>query len=482
MLRSILLFVILCLLGIFPAVSAEKPNILFLFADDQCFETIGALGLTDIETPNLDRLVEGGTTFTNAYNMGSWSGAVCVASRHMLNTGTFVWQAQKISENIGKKELPNPDWPDFAKENLMWSQLMSSGGYDTYFTGKWHVRADANKIFDVARNVRGGMPKQTEEGYNRPFQGQPDPWSPFDPKFGGFWEGGKHWSEVVADDAIDFLKMAGAEENPYFMYIAFNAPHDPRQAPKSFIDRYPLDRIEVPENFLSEYPYKDQIDNRPSLRDERLAPFPRTKYAVQVHRQEYYAIITHMDEQIGRILDALEASGKRDNTYIFFSADHGLSVGHHGLIGKQNLFEHSTKVPLMVVGPNVEAGKMNPSPVYLQDIMTTSLELGEIKKPDHVKFASLLPVLRGESNGYESIYGGYLKSQRSVTKDGWKLLLYPNVPKALLFDLSNDPLEMNDVFGAHPEKVQSMYAEFLKLQKDTGDTLELNAVFPELSR
>lgn len=479
--RRCLLSIVLFLSGALSAVSAEKPNILFLFADDQCFETIGALGLTDIETPNLDRLVEGGTTFTNAYNMGSWSGAVCVASRHMLNTGTFVWHAQKVSDNIGKKELPHPEWPDFAKGNLMWSQLMKSAGYDTYFTGKWHVRADANKIFDVARNVRGGMPKQTEEGYNRPFQGQPDPWSPFDPKFGGFWEGGKHWSEVVADDAIDFLKMAETEENPYFMYIAFNAPHDPRQAPKSFIDRYPLDRIEVPENFLPEYPYKDQIDNRPSLRDERLAPFPRTKFAVQVHRQEYYAIITHMDEQIGRILDALEASGKRENTYIFFSADHGLSVGHHGLIGKQNLFEHSTKVPLMVVGPNVEAGGRNSSPVYLQDIMATSLELGGVEKPDHVQFASLLPVLRGESNGYGSIYGGYLKSQRSVTKDGWKLLLYPNVPKALLFDLSNDPLEMNDVFGAHPGKVKALFAEFLKLQKETGDTLDLSVVFPDLS-
>ncbi|MDC3353397.1 sulfatase-like hydrolase/transferase, partial [Verrucomicrobiales bacterium] len=303
--------------------AAEKPNILFLFADDQCFETIGALGLTDIETPNLDRLVERGTTFTRAYNMGSWSGAVCVASRHMLNTGAFVWHAQKISENIGKAKPQHADWPDFPKENLMWSQLMKSGGYDTYFTGKWHVRAKAEQIFDVSRNVRGGMPKQTPEGYNRPTQGVPDTWSPYDPKFGGFWEGGTHWSEVVADDAIDFLKMAKTETNPFFMYISFNAPHDPRQAPKFFIDKYPLDRIEVPANFLPEYPYKDQIDNRPGLRDEKLAPFPRTEYAVQVHRQEYFAIITHMDEQIGRILDHLEATGQDENTYIFFSADHG---------------------------------------------------------------------------------------------------------------------------------------------------------------
>lgn len=478
MTTRIVLFVLL--LGMSLSWAEEKPNILFVFADDQCFETIGALGLTDIETPHLDRLVESGMTFTRAYNMGSWSGAVCVASRHMLNTGAFLWHAQKISENIRKKEMPHPELGDFQAKNLMWSQLMSAGGYDTYFTGKWHVRADANAIFDVARNVRGGMPKQTEAGYNRPFQGQPDPWSPFDPAFGGFWEGGKHWSEVVADDAEAFLTMAKDDEDPFLMYIAFNAPHDPRQAPREFVEKYPLDRIEVPENFLPEYPYKDQIDNRPSLRDERLAPFPRTEYAVKVHRQEYYAIITHMDEQIGRILDALEESGKAENTYIFFSADHGLAVGHHGLIGKQNLFEHSTRVPLIAKGPGIAGGATNDSPVYLQDIMTTSLELAGVDIPEHVQFKSLAPVWSGESDGYDAIYGGYLKSQRSVTKGDWKLVLYPNVPKALLFHIGDDPMEMKDLAGTHPEKVAELVPELLKLQEGTGDRLDLSEAFPDL--
>lgn len=461
--------------------AGDRPNVLFLFADDQCFETIGALGLTDIETPNLDRLVKEGTTFSRAYNMGSWSGAVCVASRHMLNAGAFVWHAQKISDNLNQKKPKNDVWPDFQEEKLMWSQLMQAGGYDTYFTGKWHVRARPEAIFNVTRNVRGGMPKQTEAGYNRPVQGIPDPWSPYDPKFGGFWEGGKHWSEVVADDAEVFLEMSAKDPDPFFHYIAFNAPHDPRQAPKEFVDRYPLDRILVPENFLPEYPYKDQIDNRPSLRDEKLAPFPRTHYAVQVHRQEYYAIITHMDEQIGRILDALEASGKADDTWVFFSADHGLAVGHHGLIGKQNLFEHSVRVPLIVKGPGVAAGERNDSPVYLQDIMPTSLELAGVEAPGHVQFRSLLPVLRGESKGYETIYGGYLRSQRSVTRDDWKLILYPNVPKALLFNIESDPLEMEDLAGAHPEKVEALFADLLELQEETGDTLDLSEAFPELA-
>ncbi len=461
--------------------AADRPNILFLFADDQCFETIRAFGHTDIDTPNLDRLVEGGTTFTQAYNMGSWSGAVCVASRHMLNTGAFVWNAEKISKQINaKKPAEGNSWPDFQKSGLMWSQLMGASGYDTYFTGKWHVKAKPEVIFKTTAHVRGGMPKQTPEGYNRPMQGVPDKWSPSDPKFGGFWEGGKHWSEVVADDAIGFLGTAKADEDPFFMYIAFNAPHDPRQAPQSYVDKYPLDRILVPENFLPEYPYKDQIDNRPSLRDEKLALYPRTEYAVKVHRQEYFAIITHMDEQIGRILDELESSGKKDETYIFFSADHGLAVGHHGLIGKQNLFEHSMRVPLMVVGPGVEPGAKVEDPVYLQDIMATSLEIAGVEKPKHVQFQSLKPVWEGKKGGYDSIYGAYLKSQRCVIRDGHKLMLYPNVPKVLLFDLKEDPNEMVDLYESKKDLAKSLFKDFLKLQKETGDELDVKKTFPEL--
>lgn len=461
---------------------AEKPNIVLIFADDQCFETIGAFGMTDIETPNLDRLVEEGTTFTHAYNMGGWNGAICVASRHMLNTGAYLWRAKAISENIGKEKAAHPDVPDFQKEGRMWSQLMKKGGYDTYMTGKWHVKADAEKIFDVARHVRPGMPNQTEEGYNRPVQGVPDVWSPFDTSFGGYWKGGRHWSEVVADDALDYISMAKEKDNPFFMYLAFNAPHDPRQAPREYIEKYPLDRIEVPENFLAEYPYNKEMDCSPSLRDEKLAPFPRTKYAVQVHRQEYYALITHLDTQIGKILDALDASGKREDTYIFFSADHGLSVGHHGLIGKQNPFDHSIRVPFVAVGPGIEASKKIDSPIYLQDVMPTSLDLAGIEIPEDVQFQSLVPALKeGGKAGYDEIYFAYLESQRAIVKDGYKLILYPRAPKALLFDLESDPLEMTDVSGEHPAKVSALFRDLLKLQKTMDDSLDLMSAFPNLA-
>lgn len=474
-----------------PARSADKPNILFLFADDQCHDTIRALGTEGIETPNLDQLVARGTAFTRAYNMGSWSGAVCVASRHMLNTGAFVWHAEKIAQCLGGGgkggEVSPASPPNFAERGWMWSQLMEKAGYDTYFTGKWHVNAPADRVFQTARHIRQGMPKDTKSAYNRPLSGQPDPWNPADPALGGFWEGGRHWSEVTADDAIDFLGEARARTHPFFMYVAFNAPHDPRQSPQSFLDKYPVEKMALPPNFLPEYPWKTQIDNPPGLRDEALAPFPRTEHAVKVHRREYYALITHLDAQIGRILHALDASGMAGNTWIFYSADHGLAVGQHGLMGKQNPFEHSTRVPLIVAGPGVKAGARTDAPVYLQDIMATSLDLAGAERPAHVQFQSLRPILAGESKGYAAIYGSYLKSQRSITLGNRKLILFPKVPKALLFDIGADPHEQTDLLAGKPDpaivaEARRLFGEFLKLRAETGDTLELRAdQFPELA-
>ncbi|MGM0377674.1 MAG: sulfatase-like hydrolase/transferase, partial [Bacteroidota bacterium] len=288
----------------------SKPNILFIFSDDQCYSTIHALGNNEIKTPNLDKLVNTGVTFTHTYNMGAWHGAVCVASRAMLSTGSFVWRARQQEqlysdyegseremlvdgvirrESQKEKPLPRP----------MWGNLMQQAGYETYFTGKWHVRRNPADVFDHVKNERPGMPAAVSEGYNRPLHENDTTWQPWDTKWGGFWEGGKHWSEVLGDDAIAFIDSAKNRDNPFFMYLAFNAPHDPRQSPKEFVDMYPLDDISVPANYQPLYPYRNEIGSGEGLRDERLAPFPRTEYAVKVHRQEYYAIITHMDQQIG---------------------------------------------------------------------------------------------------------------------------------------------------------------------------------------
>ena len=453
---------------------APSPNILFILADDQSFETVGARGLVDIDTPNLDRLSRTGTSFRRAYNMGSWSGAVCVASRTMLNTGRFLWRAHAVYDRSeGERE-----------KGRFWSEHLRKAGYTTYMTGKWHLKASAEKAFDRTGHVRGGMPNQTEAGYDRPRPGEPDPWSPWDPEHGGFWAGGKHWSEVVADETIAFLADASGSDRPFFIYAAFNAPHDPRQSPKEYVEKYPLERVRVPASFLAGYPHKDAIGCGKTLRDERLGPFPRTEHAVKVHRGEYFAIISHMDAQIGRILDALEANASKRPTYIFFTADHGLAVGHHGLFGKQNQYDHSVRVPFIVVGPDVPAGKTIDTPIYLQDVMPTTLELAGIERPAHVEFKSLLPLVRGDGpRPYDAIYGAYLDLQRMVTAGDHKLILYPKASRYRLYDLASDPGELRDLAGdpASLPRVRALFAKLLELQVATGDELDLRATFPDLS-
>ncbi|MDU0354448.1 sulfatase-like hydrolase/transferase [Paraglaciecola aquimarina] len=346
----------------------QKPNIVFIFADDQAPKTIAAYGNKQIITPNLDKLANSGVNFSNAYNMGAWNGAVCQASRAMLNSGLAVWQAQKIDHRFRQgKDI-----------NTTWAKLMEKEGYDTYMTGKWHVAAKPQNVFNVTNHVRAGMPedswdhatmqktyddfiagktqyKDTAEfmpiGYNRPLGKDDHSWSPTDPKFGGYYEGGTHWSEVLKDDALAFIEQAKQKDTPFFMYLAFNAGHDPRQAPQAYQDLYDEEAIPLPANWADNYKEKDLIGNSPRLRDAALAPFPRTEYATKVHLKEYYALISHMDTQIGDILAALKASGKMDNTYVIYTADHGLSVGERGLFGKQNMYEESVRAPFIIWGP-----------------------------------------------------------------------------------------------------------------------------------
>lgn len=452
----------------------RRPHILFLLTDDQTFDAVNALGNREVHTPHLDRLVQRGTTFTHAINMGSWVGAVCIASRTMLITGRTLWHAEALPKDLAAEEQAGRLWP----------QRLKQAGYATYFAGKWHTGSKPQALFDAVGRVRGGMPTQLPTGYNRPLDGQPDPWSPSDPTLGGNWEGGRHWSEVLADDGVALIQRAAAQPKPFFLYLAFNAPHDPRQAPQAFLDRYPVERVSLPASFTPEYPYGDAIAAGRESRDEKLAPFPRPPRAVQTHRREYFAMITHLDEQVGRILAALEQSGRATNTIVIFTSDHGLAIGRHGLMGKQNMFEHSLRVPFVIAGPGIAAGRRIDAPIYLQDVLPTTLELAGAPVPPEIEFHSLLPLLRGTTNtsAQTALYGAFRDLQRAVSADGFKLILYPAVPKALLFDLKRDPEEITDL-SADPKYraiAKRLFSQLTELQRKYDDRLDLRKTFPEL--
>lgn len=473
----------------------EKPNFLVIVTDDQTFESIGCLNNKEIKTPNIDRLVKQGTTFTHAFNQGSWTGAISVASRSMLITGQHLYNVQHNSKYLPWRE---PEQLKTTQEAKLWGETLGEAGYDTFITGKWHNSDYALlKCFKEGSAVGAGFYESRDEQdknntqYGRPNGGK---WVPYDNRLGGHWSPGvkdivsengekktgkkyyasRHTSELFADNAVDYLaSRSGKAENPFFMYVAFNAPHDPRQSPKEFLDMYPRDKIKIPANYIPEHPF-DQGDSK--IRDEELAPFPRTEEAVRLHRQEYYAIISHADREIGRILDALDASGKAGNTYVIFTSDHGLAVGMHGLLGKQNQYECSVRMPLIIAGPGIKAGARTDALVYMQGLYATTCELANVPVPESVDFPSLVPQLKNlKAPGEKYIFGSYRHLQRMVRSERYKLIIYPKAGEEQLFDLKNDPDERMNL-AANPkykEIKERMKTELKREQQRFGDTLIL---------
>ena len=441
-----------------------RPNILFLIADDLTWRGIRALGNAELDTPNLDRLVRRGCTFTHCFHQGSWSGAVCIASRTMLNTGLTAFRARRQVE-----------------ETPLWGETLGAAGYDTAIVGKWHLSdTTLRRSFQDIGPVSGGMFESGPEAYNRPSPG--NTWTPWDPAWKGQWlptsvwqkgarEPIKHSAQIWAETAAAYLAKRRSASKPFFLYVGFNSPHDPRQAPKEFVDRYPTNRIVVPPNYLPQHPF-DQGDGR--IRDELLAPFPRTREAVQVHRSEYYAHITYMDAQIGRILAALDQSGEGARTLVIFTADHGLAVGQHGLMGKQNLYDHSIRMPLVIAGTGIARGRRIDSLVYQHSLFATTCELAGIATPRSVEFPSLAGFLHGRPPGAnDAVFSYYLNYQRAVRTREHKLIVYPQAGVTQLFDLRRDPWEIRNLAeeSAHASTRAHLLDRLHRFQKELGDGL-----------
>ena len=445
------------------SIAEERPNILFLFADDHAYDATGLMSEGYVQTPTIDKIASEGVYYQRAYNMGAWNAPVCAASRSMLNTGKSLWNTKRLFDN---KHLSS---------HYSWSQRLHNAGYTTFFAGKWHVSGyDPKQLFDYTGTIRPGMPA-TKGDSNRPVQDQEDTWSPSNPELEGYWKGGKHWSEVTADETIDFLKQRGSagDSKPFFAYVAFNAPHDPRQSPQKYLDLYPLKSVPLPPSFMPSYPYTKQMGIW-DIRAETLAPRPRTEFAIKVHRREYYALISHMDAQISRILEELKNQGMSDNTVIIYTADNGLSIGNHSFMAKQSMYDYSLASPLIISGPNIPKGIQSNQRIYIQDIMPTTLEIAGLAKSEFadVDFDSLLPLNQHATQKHSSpIYGAYMDFSRCVIKGKWKLIYYPKASRYRLFNLESDPHELSDLAHdpANKALIQELFSTLSSLQSELGD-------------
>jgi arylsulfatase A-like enzyme len=389
--------------------AAARPNILLIVSDDQRFDTIRALGNSSIRTPNLDRLVKQGVTFTNAFVPNP----ICTPSRACLLSGRGDWETKvRWFEEPIEPTLP------------LWPEVMESQGYDTFYTGKWHN--------DLSPEKRGF--KQTRYVFNK---GMGDHRMTFD-------EGGRKVegfsSELFANAAIDYLKKPG---DPFFGMVCFTAPHDPRTPPERFAAMYDPAKVPLPKNFMVEHPFDN---GELKIRDEQLLPWPRTEQAVRQEIAKYYGMISHMDEQIGRILDTLDETGLAENTIVAFTSDNGLAIGSHGLLGKMSMYDHSVRVPMIVRLPgNRSGGKRIESLCYNYQLFGTLCDLASVKAPTDVYRDSLAGLLKEKPPADRAVFASYRDVQRMVRTDDMKLIWYPKSGTRQLFDVGHDPDELRDL-------------------------------------
>lgn len=408
----------------------KKPNFLFVLVDDQSPLDLKTYDPNSIlETPNIDKLAKEGTVFDQARHMGSMKGAVCTPSRHMIMSGRTLWHLPSSVKNKDNSA------DSLASQTI--GAVFNRAGYKTMRTcKKGNSYKDANKQFTVVNDAtkRGG----TEES-------------------GSAWHG---------KQVLDYLgdRELNEEKDPFFIYFGFSHPHDTRNGTPELLEKYgsvnhkdtvnrPPSNVKQPQlqdNYLGAHPFHH---GHPELRDEERVSGVWKNRDEQTVRNELgreYACSENIDIQLGKVLDKLEAMGELDNTYIIYTSDHGMSIGRHGLMGKQNLYEHTWRVPFIVKGPGIDAGKRVKGNIYLLDVLPTLCDLAGIDTPETVEGESFTPVLKGEKDVVRDVMygvyaGGTKPGMRTVKKGDWKLIKYDVLDGAVretqLFNLAENPNE-----------------------------------------
>ena len=408
--------------------TVQSPNVLVIVTDDQRYDTIGALGNPYIHTPALDTLAHSGFSFSR----GFCTTPICTPARAELLTG-----CTSFGNHVPWFGMPiNPDL-------TLLPSAFRNAGYHTVHVGKWHNDGHPrDKGYDETHCVfaQDNCNNHREQGHFVRFEEE-------DGEVSG------HSSEVFVDAACNALKRS-PRERPWFCYLAFFAPHDPHEAPEPFSGLYnPADMPLLPD-FMPEHPFDngDMV-----IRDELLENWPRTHEVIRRYRARYYAVISHMDRQIGRLLGWLRSTGDMENTVIAFAGDQGLAIGSHGLLGKENMYDHSIGSPLIYHGPGVPAGGCSNALAHHVDLFPTLCGLAGVERPDTARDGhSLVPVMQGSKERVrEDILcefyspeepGGELRhTQRAVRTEEWKLTWYPLTGRYQLFNLVRDPLEMVDL-------------------------------------
>lgn len=469
----------LALLGLLlasPALAADRPNILFIFADDHGYQALSCYGQSAIQTPNLDRIANEGMRFNRAFVTNS----ICGPSRAVVLTGKY----SHLNGFERNGRTFNGDQPHVAK-------YLQDAGYQTAVIGKWHLRSQPTG-FDYYHVLQGQGPY-----YNPPMltpEGQV--------KHTGYT------TDIITDETLKWLKEDRKGDQPFFLMYQHKAPHRNWQPGPKYLNA--LDDVEIPEpeTLFDDYsgrtsPAKNQamtVANHLNDRDLKLVPpnnltdeqleawnkayEPKNeafrqanlkgkelvRWKFQRYAKDYLRSVMSVDENVGRVLDYLDETGLADNTIVIYSSDQGWWLGEHGWYDKRWMYEESFRTPLMVRWPGVvKPGSVNNDMVLNLDFAPTFLDVAGNQIPDDMQGESLAPLLRGETpaDWRDAVYYHYYEfpGPHSVAKhygvrtDRYKLIHFYDVGTWELFDLEKDPREMRSVYD-DPE-----YAEVQKQMK-----------------
>ncbi|MEN9632805.1 MAG: hypothetical protein RL077_1209 [Verrucomicrobiota bacterium] len=453
-----------------PIIAGEAPrraNVVLIVADDLRPDALGFSGNAQIKTTHLDRLAQRGAVFSRA----TCGYPICNVSRSEMFAGRILLGSEVNRNNQGGLKF-DPQW-------TLWPEHMKRSGWHTVYSGKWHVTGSPwlNGFVETAGLYSGGggqpgvkatIPKtptgRAVTGYTG-WTFKTDKNEPLPALGVGLTP---QTDGIVADRAIDAIRRAG--DKPLFMQINFIAPHDPLHWPAGQENAIDYRTLTLPANFR-EAPSFDT--GNVAGRDERIVPAPRTAEEVKKERAIYFTLVENVDRQVGKIVQALEETGQLGHTIIIVTSDHGLALGSHGLMGKQNQYDHTINVPLLMAGPGIPTGQRFAAQCYLRDLYPTICELTGLMVPPSVQGLSLVPVLRGEKTEVrDAIFGYFTETQRMIRMtDGWKLIWYPKIEKLQLFDLANDPSEQRDLAAApgQAERIERMKGRLGQWQREHND-------------
>jgi arylsulfatase A-like enzyme len=443
-----LLGIALGLWGGFAAAAQAKPNVIVILADDFGYADVSAYTKNRIPTPNIDRIGAQGVRFTDGYV----AAPVCAPSRAALMTGRYPQRfgfefnngppARDVEKNLG-----------LDKRELTLAQALQAGGYRTALVGKWHLGANpdyypTNRGFDEFFGILAGATLYIDprlpgvHTFERPDRPSAVERTAETQVFTGpdkkvVHNADKYLTEEFRDVAIDFIRRAG--DDPFFLYLAFNATHDPMQVTQKYYDRFP------------------HIENE----------------LVRI----YTAMASALDDAVGAVLATLEETGVGDNTLVVFLTDNGCAAYYPGLCacapmrgGKLSHFEGGTRVPFMMKWPSrLEAGKVYTKPVSALDIFPTAMAAAHLPLDEKRTYdgVDLMPYVTGQVAGipHPDLYW-WREPMRSIRSGDWKLWASANGDVKLLFNLADDPNERRNLYAERPDIVTALEAKLEAWHED----------------